>query len=170
MRYSNRMQSDPGFARYSNATNGNSPYPTQQHQQSRDTVNTNGSNGSHSEPYSNEHSSDNSSVERAAPVRQPDLGEQYGFQGFGGGPIMEEHGQNNPNNPNNSYFVQQPNNYPTPPQAPVKTGPPPPALTQPIKLTKTNGSTVSPPANTGAQSRPNTEKRKSWLRRRFSKD
>ncbi|KAF1948808.1 hypothetical protein CC80DRAFT_430783 [Byssothecium circinans] len=162
----NRMQSDPGWNRYSNG-NGHSVYPTPGYQQSRDTVHTNGSSGSHSDPYSNDPSSDNSSVERAPPVRQPDLGEQYGFQGFGGAPIMEEHGQNN------SYFVQQQqsNGYggAVPPPVPAKAGPPPPPVhNQPMKLARNTSNDTPPTA--GAQARLGPEKRRSWFKRRFSKD
>ncbi|CAI6332176.1 unnamed protein product [Periconia digitata] len=160
----NRMQSDP-YNRYSN---GHTMYPNQGYQQSRDTVNTNGSNGSHSDPYSTDPHSDNSSVERAPPVRQPETGEQYGFTGFGAGPILEENGQQR-----NSYFAQPPSNgngHGVPP-VPQKNGPPPPPVHgQPIKLTKTNGSNGSPAANSNSQARPNAEKRKSWFKRRFSKD
>lgn len=165
----NRMQQDPQYNRYSN---GHNVYPNQGYHQSRDTVNTNGSNGSHSDPYGTDPSSDNSSVERAAPpVRQPDMGEQYGFTGFGGGPIMEEGGQRN------SYFAQQPqqqsngNGYGSPPAPPQKNGPPtPPVHGQPIKLTKSNASNGLAHANGASQDRPSPEKRRSWFKRRFSKD
>lgn len=161
-RYS-RMQTDPAYNRYSN---GHNVYPNQGYQQSRDTVNTNGSNGSHSDPYSNEPSSESSSVDRAP--RQPDMGEQYGFNGFGGGPIMEENGQRN------GYSVQPPangNGYGAPP-VPQKSGPPPapPVHNQPIKLTKSNASNATPPANASSQARPSNDKRRSWFKRRFSKD
>lgn len=165
MRYGNRMQSDPGWNQRPSPPQGNGVYPIHGLQQSRDTVNTNGSNGSHSDgPYSNDRSSDNSSFERAVPVQrqqyqQQDLGEQYGFNGFGKGPQMDTYGQGN------SYLPQQQmNNGPPPPPKHVQQ----PA---PIKLASNGG---SPPAQDG---RPKTlsknnsdDKRRSWFKRRFSKD
>ncbi|KAF2467556.1 uncharacterized protein BDR25DRAFT_63632 [Lindgomyces ingoldianus] len=171
----NRMQSDQGYNRYAN---GHGVYPNQSYQQSqsRDTVNTGGSNGSHSDPYSTDPSSENSSIERATPVTKPDMGEQYGFSGFGGGPqfqgpILEEFG-NGARLSNNGYSQQQ---YPTsaniPPPVPAKTSLLPPSNGRPIKL---NDGQVQPGASVNARSgvlqRNNTEKRKSWFKRRFSKD
>lgn len=166
----NRMQSDPGWNRYSN---GNGVYPNQGYQQSRDTVHTNGSNGSHSDPYSTDPSSDNSSFERGTPVMRPEVGEQYGLQSFGGGPVLSEYRAGPGTNKANA--VQQPNginSYGAPPPIPIKTGPPPPpAQNAPIKLGQSNG---APPAH--GNGRPNvlsqqsTEKRRSWFKRRFSKD
>ncbi len=159
MRYGNRMQSDPGWHR----SQGNNVYPVNGYQQSRDTVNTNGSNGSHSDgPYSND-PSDNSSIERAGPVKppQPDLGEQYGFTGFGRGPVLEEY----PQGPPGGYRSSQQKGPNGPPPPPPKHASP----QGPIRLSS-NG---PPPANAG---RPNVlsknsdEKRKSWFKRRFSKD
>lgn len=166
----NRMQSDPGWNRYSHGT-GNGVYPVNGYQQSRDTVNTNGSNGSHSEPYSTEPSSENSSIERSVGGMKPNLGEQYGFNGFGGGPVLEEY-HNGMGPGGNGYAVQRPNgtlNYGAPP-VPTKQGPPapPPHANKPIKLTKSNeapGSDSRPPLQ-----RQDTDKRKSWFKRRFSKD
>jgi hypothetical protein len=105
-----------------------------------------------------------------------DPAEQYGFQGFGGGPILEEypaahnqggypvqpsHGANNFNG-QNAYNGQ--NGYGAPPPVPVKAAP--------IKLGQSDG---APPANGGGGRAPelqrqNTDKRKSWFKRRFSKD
>lgn len=97
LRYGNRMQSDPGW---NTRQSQQGVYPMNGYQQSRDTVNTNGSNGSHSDgPYSNDPSnSENSSIERGIPVQPPqqDMGSQYGFNGFGRGPIMEEYAQGPP--------------------------------------------------------------------------
>ncbi|KAJ4345582.1 uncharacterized protein N0V89_011715 [Didymosphaeria variabile] len=168
----NRMQSDPGWNRYPHG-NGNGVYPVQGYQQSRDTVNTNGSNGSHSEPYSTEPSSENSSIERSAGGMKPDAGEQYGFNGFGGGPILEEY-HNGMGPARNGYAVQRPNgtlNYAAPPPVPMKQGPPaPPAhANKPIKLTKSNDAPNSDSSPAVTQNQSN-EKRKSWFKRRFSKD
>lgn len=171
----NRMQSDPGWNRYSHHNGGgNGVYPVQGYQQSRDTVNTNGSNGSHSDPYSGGPSSDNSSIERASGGgAKPDAGEQYGFSGFGGGPILEEY-HNGMGPSNNGYAVQRPNgtlSYGAPPPVPAKQGPPPqPAqASKPIKLTKSNDAGAGGESRPGVQ-RQGTDKRKSWFKRRFSKD
>lgn len=143
-------------------------------------MNTGGSNGSNSEPtYSTDPSSDNSSIERAAPPQKQmqDLGEQYGFSGFGGGPqyqgpILEEFGSGpGPSSLGGHYPQQQ---YPThsniPPPVPTKK--PLPPINTNINLNNQSG----PPAQA---SRPNVlsrkstsdeGKRKSWLKRRFSKN
>lgn len=167
----NRMQADPGWNRYPQGNgNGNGVYPVQGYQQSRDTVNTNGSNGSHSEPYSTEPSSDNSSIERAAGMK-PDLGEQYGFQGFGPGVKLDQY-QNGMGPSNNGYAVQRPNgtlNYGAPPPVPMKQGPPP-AGNKPIKLTSSNEGPANGDGRPNVLQRQSTEKRKSWFKRRFSKD
>ncbi|KAL5416203.1 hypothetical protein PMIN03_002241 [Paraphaeosphaeria minitans] len=168
----NRMQSDPGWNRYPHGNGSNGVYPVQGYQQSRDTVNTNGSNGSHSEPYSTDPSSENSSIERSAGGMKPDMGEQYGSIAFGSGRIQEEF-HNGMGPVNNGYAVQRPNgtlNYGAP-TAPMRQGPPAPPVhaNKPIKLTKSNdaGAAESRPAPLQQQS---TEKRKSWFKRRFSKD
>ena len=176
MRDGNRMQSDPVWQ---NRQSTHGVYPVNGHQQSRDTVNTNGSNGSHSDgPYSNDPSSENSSIERAGPVKPPqqDMGDQYGFNGFGRGPIMEEYSHQGP--PNGGHFNGPPpppahngmpsqNGMPPPPPkhvnqpAPIKlnsSGAPPSEMTRPNTLSKQN-------SNTG-----NGDKRKSWFKKRFSKD
>jgi hypothetical protein len=148
MRYGNRMQSDPGWNNRPGMqqSNSNSVYPIHGLQQSRDTVNTNGSNGSHSDgPYSNE------------------LGEQYGFNGFGKGPQVDP------------YAPGQSNAYPTqyPPPLANQGAPAPPKHTvapAPIKLNNSGG---SPPANAARPnllSKNSDDKRKSWFKRRFSKD
>lgn len=165
MRYGNRMQSDPGWNRGA----PNNVYPQNNYHQSRDTVNTNGSNGSHSDgPYSNEPSSENSSIERGVPVRpiQNDMGDQYGYNGSYRGPIMEEYGQGQGPAQQGPYYPQQHSAVPPPPPKHVT----PPA---PIKL---NNSGQAPPD----AGRPNLlsknstsggdDKRRSWFKRRFSKD
>ncbi|KAF1944079.1 hypothetical protein EJ02DRAFT_108440 [Clathrospora elynae] len=169
MRYGNRMQSDPGW----NRQGANNVYPVNGYQQSRDTVNTNGSNGSHSDGlYSNDPSSENSSIDRAGPVKPPqqDLGEQYGFSGFGRGPIMEEHSQQGP--PNGGYFPPAPPQHNGMPQQNGVPAPPPKQATPnvPIKL----GSSGPPAANAARSAdvskSSNDDKRRSWFKRRFSKE
>ncbi|KAF2739318.1 hypothetical protein EJ04DRAFT_356861 [Polyplosphaeria fusca] len=182
-RYSaQRMQSDPGWNRYGN---GQGVYPHHGYQQSRDTVNTGASNGSNSEPtYSTDPSSDNSSIERAPPPpkqqQQPDLGEQYGFAGFGGGPqyqgpILEEYGQGMDPGPSSGggHYPQQ--QYPTyhniPPPVPAKK-PLPPINTNVMNLNSQPGP-PAPASRPNVLSRKSTNdegKRKSWLKRRFSKN
>lgn len=145
---------------------GQGMYPGHSYQQSRDTVNTGYSNSS-GEPWGNstDPSSENSSIERMPAQKQPDLGEQYGFNGFGGNPIAEEYDYNNneydqqnyapaPAVGNGAYYNQ---NQGAPP-VPSKMGDGPPQ--QPI--------TAAParrPVMNG-----DGEKRKSWFKRRFSKD
>jgi hypothetical protein len=170
----NRMQSDPTNSWNNRYSNGQNVYPQQGYQQSRDTVNTGGSNGSHSEQYSNEPSSENSSIERGGPVMRPDMGEQYGFSGFGGGPqpILEEYG-NGAGPSQNGYMPQQRVGTNGPP-VPTKAGPPVPTHNpNMIKLTSSQGQGPPPANKPNVLSRKNTdgsEKRKSWLKRRFSKN
>jgi len=167
MRYGNRMQSDPGWNARQSHNGNNGVYPSHGMQQSRDTVHTNGSNGSHSDgPYSND-PSDNSSFERAVPVQRPqqDMGEQYGLNGFGKGPQMDSYAQG----PSNGGGY--------PPQNSMHQGAPPPppkhgvAQPAPIKL---GGGMNSPPAENirpkVLSKNSNDDKRKSWFKRRFSKD
>jgi hypothetical protein len=91
------------------------------------------------------------------------MGEQYGFNGFGKGPQIDPYNQGPSNG--NGYF----------PSPQMNNGPPPPpkhaASPAPIKLNNSGG---SPPPMSG---RPNTlsknqgdDKRRSWFKRRFSKD
>jgi hypothetical protein len=162
-----RMQTDPAGHR---GNNGNALYPTQEYRQSRDTVITGGSNGSHSEPYNTDPSSENSSIERGGPVQRPDAGEQYGFAGFGAGPrpMLDEYG-NRAGPSGNGYSGQQYNNGMIAPPAPVKTVPPPP-VNNPnvIKLSKTSSQGQGPPPPT--KDTDVSDKRKSWFKRRFSKN
>jgi hypothetical protein len=170
--------------------NGHGVYPTPgaPYQQSRDTVNTHGSNGSHSEHYSAEQSSESSSLERGGPVRQPDsrdLGEQYGFSGFGGNtqPILEEFGGGDqdvhPGYFNHGHHQQQAYGN-VGPQVPAKMG-------NGQRLQKGSviqlsgggqgqGQGGGAPAVGGGMGTgtgkgvENADKRKSWFKRRFSKD
>jgi hypothetical protein len=179
-RYGNRPQFDGNG--YNRQSNGHGVYPTPGYQQSRDTVNTHNSNGSHSEPYSADPSSESSSLERGGPVRQPDLGEQYGFSGFGGNPqpILEEF-PGNGNGNGNGYYPQQQQQYGNgnggPPPVPRK-APAPANNPNVIKLSGAqNGG--APAVGGGSGGRPAVlarngseagDKRKSWFKRRFSKD
>jgi len=169
MRYGSRMQSDPSF---NTRQSMQGVYPVNGYQQSRDTVNTNGSNGSHSDgPYSNDPSSENSSIERGVPVQPPqqDMGAQYGFNGFGRGPIMEEHS-------GPGYFTQPQQQHPSHNGMPSQNGVPPPVPKHatpppPIKLGSSGPtSTEQRPSTLSKKGSDAGEKRKSWFKRRFSKD
>jgi hypothetical protein len=139
------------------------------YQQSRDTVHTNGSTGSHSDgPYGTDPSSENSSIERSMPVRPPqaDMGEQYPVSSYGG-PIREEYGQKQ----EGYYPNQQQQQFGGPP-------PPPPHAAKampprvPIKLDGGSGSAepVGRPGMLRKESTEGGDKRRSWFKRRFSKD
>ncbi|RAR13005.1 snf2 family helicase atpase [Stemphylium lycopersici] len=164
MRYGNRMQSDPGW---NNRQSMQGVYPMNGYQQSRDTVNTNGSSGSHSDgPYSNDPSSENSSIERGVPVQPPqqDFGSHYGFNGSGRGPIMEEYAQGP------GQYSQGP-----PPPPPHNNGmaPPPPkhaTPAAPIKLGGGDASGAEPqrPKMLSKNSSNGGEKRKSWFKKRYT--
>lgn len=146
-----RTASEPQF------NNGQGVYPVPGNQQSYETVTTASGSGS-SDPagYSTDPSSENSSVDRIAPLPVKDLGEQYGFTGFGGGPQYAPPGVNLQEN----FGTQRPSNGLPPPVPRKEVGPP----RVPIRLGQTSG-------NAGPQpQRPATaEKRKSWFGRRFSK-
>lgn len=177
VRYGNRMQSEPGWGGQGGraSAQGQNVYgqpPPNAYQQSRDTVHTNGSNGSNSDGAYATDPSDNSSFERSMPVRppQPDFNDQYGASGYGG-PIREEYGQ------------QQQGGYFTPPQSQQYGAPPPPAhatkpmpptpKAAPIKLGGGEGEGAAPAGRPGVlrkESAGGDEKRRSWFKRRFSKD
>ncbi|KAJ4325842.1 hypothetical protein N0V94_000404 [Neodidymelliopsis sp. IMI 364377] len=169
VRYGNRMQSDPGWGsqggRMSNGQNVYGQTPPNGYQQSRDTVHTNGSNGSHSDgAYGTDPNSENSSIERSMPVRPPqnDMGDQYGMNGYGG-PIREEYFSNQ-----QQQQQQQFGGAPPPPPHAAKTAPP----RVPIKLGGGEGSAepAGRPAVLRKESSGGDDKRRSWFKRRFSKD
>ncbi|KAF2719932.1 hypothetical protein K431DRAFT_286241 [Polychaeton citri CBS 116435] len=145
-RYPPRMQSDHGV-RYP----GNPP----QHgyHSSYDTVNTGASDSTGPWGNSTDPSSENSSLDRVNATMKPQDGYPAGAypnpNGFQG-PIPEEQGSGsyNPGYPAQGMPVQ------------------PPAGRRPIAL---GNSTSSPPTKLPTGSRPEPEKRKSWLKRRFSK-
>jgi hypothetical protein len=99
------------------------------------------------------------------PVQKPDLAEQYGFSGFGGGPILEEYPVNRPQD---GHLPQAPNGMngaPAPP--PHRT-----VANNPNVIKLGSGESQAPAVGGGKLSRNDTkeEKRKSWFKRRFSKD
>lgn len=186
-RFGQRVHSDLSLNRYSNVPNGYGPaqpiYPVQGYQQSRDTISTGPSSGSHSEPWTNstDPSSENSSMERMNGVQKsyPDPGEQY--SGYGA-PIQED-GEyaypppqrvRPPMSQNNSYV--QPSQNGTPPPVPPHTVRPQQPSRVPIKLGVSGPGAQAPMplSQTSGNTRPSLQqsdsKRKSWFKRRFSKD
>lgn len=178
-RFGPRNHSDPALYGHNHSQG---VYPSHGHQQSYDTV-ASASNGSHATDQwgnSTDPSSENSSIDRVQTAPKPDLGESYGFNGFGGapqfqGPILEEHGHGTPGYGHPGYgqsqvaagngYPYQGNGAPAPPlHAPPKDAGP----RVPIKL----GSSAvggSPTVGSRPLSTIDTDKRKSWLKRRFSK-
>ncbi|KAK5124287.1 hypothetical protein LTR85_001990 [Meristemomyces frigidus] len=152
MRYGNRVQSDGAMNGYSR------PYPQQGPHQSQDTMHTGVSNGSDSTgPWASgtEPSSENSSIDKnLANGKQP---ESYGQNGFGpnsyGSPvIMEEQGAH-------AYGADGYGQNGGPVQSPS-------APRKPIALGNSGSAQGgSLPTNT----RPEPEKKKGWIKRRFSK-
>jgi hypothetical protein len=178
------MNSEPVIQRYNN----NNVYSTPGYGQTRDTVNTGGSNGSASDQWHNttDPSSDNSSVER---IKAEGQHGEYGYPTPQREPISEDghytYSNGGPHNPTymsgaaggpaggpvggpkapGEYFGQQFNGGPPPP--PPKGGAvQPPAARQVIKLSN-SGSATTPDGRPSLSTEP---KRKSWLKRRFSKN
>jgi len=155
-----RTASEPHF------NHGQGVYPLPGNQPSYETVAT--ASGSSSEPagYHTDPSSENSSVDRIAPLPVKEPGENYGFNGFGANPQYlppgsglreQQYGGNSPQNQGNGYGNQGP------PPVPQKGS----AVRVPIKLGKSNGN-AGPPQN-DPQKTAAGEKRKSWFGKRFSK-
>jgi hypothetical protein len=190
-----RMQSDPTLARYPNPNTPAGPagpagpYGGSGLQQSRDTVDT-GASGSGSEQWTNstDPSSENSSIDRVktSPAKIGEYEAQHGYPDYPsignpqfGGPIMEEGGYGQtrvsndyggaPSNANgNGYFAQNSSDGPLP-------APPPTAGVPARKIISLGGNPNSTPlqASSGNVGRPAlqsqpSQKRKSWLRRKFS--
>ncbi|KAF3040144.1 hypothetical protein E8E12_009057 [Didymella heteroderae] len=172
VRYGNRMQSDPGWgsqggSRMSQGQNVYGQPPPNGHQQSRDTVHTNGSNGSNSDGAYGTDPSDNSSFERSMPVRPPhaDMGEQYGANGYGG-PIREEQQQQH-----GGYFPGQQHQYGAPPPPPHAAKPvQPKAAPIPLGAGEAGAAPAGRPGVLRKESSGGEDKRRSWFKRRFSKD
>lgn len=180
-RFGPRNHSDPALFSQANTPGG--VYPSHGQQQSYDTV-ASASNGSHATDQwgnSTDPSSENSSIERVQQATKPDVGEAYGFNGFGAGPqfqgpILEEHGQGAPGYGQPGYgrervadgngFPYQGNAAPIPPPHF-----PPKQITPraPIKLGGSSGPGNSAPVSHKTVAPIDAEKRKSWLKRRFSK-
>ena len=176
---SHRVNSDPAL--YGNNNRGG-VYPSHGYQQSYDTVASASANGSGATDQwgnSTDPSSENSSIDKdkVPQAPKPDVGEAYGFTGFGGapqfrGPILEEHRSDSPayGQPGYGYsHPGMPGGMPFQGNGAGPPAPPPHGVPQqnpsraPIKLGNPGQSPTSP------SSTANSEKRKSWLKRRFSK-
>ncbi|EKG22394.1 hypothetical protein MPH_00255 [Macrophomina phaseolina MS6] len=151
---------------------GQGLYPSHSYQQSRDTVNTGFSNSS-GEAWGNstDPSSENSSIERMAPGQKQDMGEQYGFNGFGGNPIAEEYDYHN------NYYDQH--GYDGAPAVgnghyDQNQAPPVPPHNGVNGVSKMGDGPPQQPIHAAPAPRPvangDGEKRKSWFKRRFSKE
>ena len=167
-----RMNSDPTLYGHNGQTTNPSPtYP-----QSYDTGGSISANDSHRpDPWGNstDPSSENSSIDRVQPAPKPDLGEVYGFNGFGGapqfqGPILEEHGKGAPAYGQPGYGQSQMMSGAGQPYQGngALTGSPSRGTDRnvpkvPIKLGNSSAANLSPNAS--------GEKKKGWLKRRFSK-
>jgi hypothetical protein len=174
-RFGTRMNTDQPVQRFNN--NGYGVYSTPGYGQTRDTVNTGGSNGSASDQWHNstDPSSDNSSIERMkaeghgefgypTTQREPISEDGHYTYSNGGGynPSYMSGGAAGPSVPGGS-FGQQFNNGPPPPP---KGGPVQPPARQVIKLDN-SGSATTPGGRPSLSEQP---KRKSWLKRTFSKN
>ena len=188
-RFGPRNNSDPALYG-NNHPNANQQAfcPSHGHQPSYDTMGT-ASNGSHvTEPWSKttHPTSENSSIDRVQAGPKADLADAYGFSGFGGSPqlhgaITEEHSQGSPLYGQPGYgqssagtsnaHVYQGNGIAH--NLPQNAGPQPPPKENvqprvPIKLGANN-----PAIKTGSHEKPTpaveTEKRKNWLKKRFSR-
>ena len=172
-RFGPRVRSDPIL--YNNNTPGG-VYPLHGQQHSHDTV---ASAAVSTDPWGNSNSTDpsseNSSIDKVPQGPKSDIVETYGFNGFGGapqfqGPILEEHGSDSPAYGQPGYGHSHPGTHGGLPfQGNGATPPPPPPHRMqsgprtPIKLGGSGASIDS------SSSTRNSEKRKSWLKRRFSK-
>ncbi|KAL8979537.1 MAG: hypothetical protein Q9177_006115 [Variospora cf. flavescens] len=168
-----RVNSDPTLS----GSNSHGLYPAHVYHQSYDTAASGSGNESHNtDPWGNstDPSSENSSIDRIQ-VPKPDPAETYGFNGYGGvphfqGPILEENGANSPAYGQIGYgqakktVMGSPTHsrngfHPAPPSHGTRDQAPPRA---PIRL-------GNPPATERPMPSAPGEKRKSWLKRRFSK-
>ncbi|WPH01036.1 Hypothetical protein R9X50_00387000 [Acrodontium crateriforme] len=160
MRYNNRVQSEGG--------NHNArQHPQHGYHQSQNTMNTDMTSGSDSTgPWANytDPSSENSSIDKLNAINKADSG--YGMNAYGSpnhfeGPIMEEQGSG-------SYGgAYPPNRYGGGLAAPPVQSPH--QQRRPIALGGSEDAYAPPRSKLPTSSRPEPEKRKSWLSRRFSK-
>jgi len=166
-----RLNSEPML---NSGRNGQHVYPSHSYQQSYDTVNSAGSGSYQTDPYGNstDPSSENSSLDRIHQLpkqNEQQMGDSYGFIGFGANQHPQQDNFSNGTGPygRGGYGTPGPSGqhrYEAPQERPM----PPPKETPrvPIKLDSQPGS--SPLARQVSDSP--TEKRKSWFKRRFSKN
>jgi len=154
-----RTASEPHF---NNGQGG--VYPVPGNQPSYETVTTASGSGSSADPagYSTDPSSENSSVDRVAPLPHKEV-EIYGFNGFGNTPQYAPPGIGLDQRQGPTGAARQGNGY-------QHQGPPPPpskedfAPRPSIKLGETSGNVAPQSAQ-----QPTNEKRKSWFGRKFGK-
>lgn len=172
-RFAPRVNSDPVLYG-DNSQNTPSPHVYQQSYDTGGSTSANESHGTDQWGNSTDPSSENSSIDRVQQALKPDLGEVYGFNGFGGapqfqGPILEEHRQGAPTYGPSGYSQPQIgsnymyqgigiSNAPPLPHVPLKETRPPVPIKLGDSLVKGN-----------VPSEAIVEKRKGWLKRRFSK-
>ncbi|KAL8631505.1 hypothetical protein Q9189_002723 [Teloschistes chrysophthalmus] len=174
-RINQRVNSDPTLY----GSNAQGVYPAHGYHQSYDTVASGSGNESHNtDPWGNstDPSSENSSIDRVQHAPKPDLAETYGFNGFGGvpqfpGPILEDHAMDESSYRNSSGHGPSQktlNGFPTQNKTTLPPTPPPHAPPKqdlpkvPIKLGNS-------PVKDRSSAHSNGEKRRSWLKRRFSR-
>ncbi|KAJ9669051.1 hypothetical protein H2201_000877 [Coniosporium apollinis] len=163
-RFSQRLQNEPPINGYGNRQG---VYPTHVPQLSRDTVNTGES--SQSEPWGNstDPSSENSSIDKVASMtRVMEPNDPYVYNNYGG-PVNAP-GPAGPNGHLPQSMSSAPPAVPAhgaPPNrsAPIKLGGA--GFPQPLNSTSGNATLVKTRSPSGTQ-----DKRKSWFKRRFSKD
>lgn len=175
-RFAPRVNSDPVLY----GDNSQNTPPPHGYQQSYDTGGSTSANESHGTDQwgnSTDPSSENSSIDRVQQALKPDLGELYGFNGFGGapqfqGPILEEHGQGSHTYGQPGYsqpqmrlggnYMYQGNGISSAPPPPPHVPPKETRSQVPIKLGDSS-------VKGNVPSEAIVEKRKGWLKRRFSK-
>ena len=169
-----RINSDPVLYGNSNQVN----YPSPAYSQSYDTGGSTSANESHGTDQwgnSTDPSSENSSIDRSQPVTKPDLGEVYGFNGFGGapkfqGPMLEEHGQGAPTYGQPGYGSSQM----VPSRAQAYQGnshskvPTPPPHNFSRQSNPHEPINLGNPSAANLSSNPSGKKRMNWIQRRLS--
>ena len=179
-RFGPRNSSDPALY----GQNSQGVYPTNGYHNSYDTVTSASGTGSHATDQwgnSTDPSSENSSIDKIQQVPKPEPIDNYGLNGFGGspqfqGPILEEYshgapaygrpGYGRPNQSNGQGYQRNGMPPPPPPHAPPKDTAP----RVPMKLGKPAQQLPIVNGNSPRADPEQGEKRKSWLKRRFSKN
>lgn len=157
-------------------------YPSYGYQQSLDASASSSANESHgTDQWGNltDPSSENSSIDKVQQPQKPDLGEIYGFSGFGGapqfqGPILEEHSQGAATYGQPGYGNSQGavgGSFPYQGKGTARDTPPapPPHASFPNNVPRAPIKLGSSPISANASSTVNGDKRKSWLKRTFTR-